>query len=104
MKPTLSSAKNRPNQSIDFAFPAPAAREVWLVGDFNGWDPSALPMKKNADGRWHVTVALRPGRHEYRFFADGVWLDDPGAEMKTSNTMGGENCVRIVVGRRSLIL
>jgi hypothetical protein len=45
---------------------------------------------------WHLSVALKPGRHEYRFFADEVWCDDPAAPQKAANSLGTENCVRIV--------
>jgi 1,4-alpha-glucan branching enzyme len=93
----LSNQNFKPN-SIPFAFPAPAARQVSLAGEFNNWDPKAMPMRKGANGVWHLSVALKPGRHEYRFLADGVWQDDPAAEQRTANTMGGENCVKIVAG------
>ena len=79
-----------------FAFEAPAARQVCLAGDFNRWDPKANPMHKGPDGRWHLGVALESGRYEYRFVADEIWCDDPAAELKTANVMGGQNCVRIV--------
>ena len=53
-------------------------------------------MQKGPDGIWRLSVPLGPGRYEYRFFADQVWYDDPAAELKTVNTMGTENSVRIV--------
>ena len=31
---------------------APNAREVSVVGDFNGWDGSASPMTRREDGVW----------------------------------------------------
>jgi 1,4-alpha-glucan branching enzyme len=57
---------------IPFIFPAFTAREVMLAGDFNNWDPKASPMRKGPDGVWHLNVLLEPGRHEYRFVADGA--------------------------------
>ena len=84
------------NHMTTFAFQAPTARQVSLAGDFNNWDLKAGPMHKGADGVWHLSVALKPGRYEYRFVADKVWCDDPAAEMKTVNTMGTSNSVRIV--------
>ena len=89
------SLKQKP---IPFAFTAPAARQVILAGDFNHWDPKATPMRKGADGVWRLSVALKPGRHEYRFIADGVWQDDPSAQQRTPNAMGSENCVKTVSG------
>jgi 1,4-alpha-glucan branching enzyme len=72
------------------------ARQVSLAGDFNNWDPKAGPMHKGHDGVWHLSVALKPGRYEYRFFADKVWCNDPAALQKAANSLGTENCVRIV--------
>jgi hypothetical protein len=43
-------------------------------------------------------MSLKPGRHEYRFVADGEWLDDPTAEQRIANAFGTENCVRVVAG------
>lgn len=83
------------NRMTQFAFPAATARQVSLVGDFNNWDTKAGPMHKGPDGVWHLGVALKPGRYEYRFFADQVWCNDPAAQ-KAANSMGTENCVRIV--------
>ena len=79
-----------------FAFPAPAARQVSLAGDFNSWDTKAGPMHKGRDGVWHLAVALKPGRYEYRFFADEVWCNDPTAQEMVKNFLGTENCVRTV--------
>lgn len=84
--------------SVPFAFPAPAARQVCLAGEFNNWDPKAMPMHKGPNGMWHLSVALKPGRHEYRFIADGVWQDDPAARQRTANALGSENCVKTVAG------
>jgi 1,4-alpha-glucan branching enzyme len=89
---------NKPTYSLTpFAFEAVATQQVSLVGNFNGWDTKTTLMHKGTDGIWRVSVALKPGRYEYRFYADGVWRDDPKAQQKTANPMGTENCVRIVV-------
>jgi 1,4-alpha-glucan branching enzyme len=96
MNTTSLNDKSLKQNPIPFAFPAPAARQVSLAGDFNNWDPKSMPMRKGADGVWHLNVALKPGHHEYRFVADGVWQDDPAAQQRAANTLGGENCVKIV--------
>jgi 1,4-alpha-glucan branching enzyme len=84
------------NRMTPFAFQAPAAIRVSLAGDFNDWDTQAGPMRKGPDGVWHLSVALKPGRYEYRFVADEAWCDDPAAKQRTANSMGTENCVRVV--------
>jgi 1,4-alpha-glucan branching enzyme len=79
-----------------FAFDAPAARHVALAADFNNWDPKAGLMQIGLDGIWRLSVALKPGRYEYRFFVDEVWCDDPAAQQKAANSLGTQNCVCIV--------
>ncbi len=79
-----------------FTFQAPTTRQVSLAGDFNNWDTHAAPMHKGNDGIWRLSVPLGPGRYEYRFYADGVWEDDPSAQQRAANALGTENCVRIV--------
>jgi 1,4-alpha-glucan branching enzyme len=98
LKTQLFQSKNlsNVNRVTQFAFPAPTALQVSLVGDFNNWDTKAGPMHKGPDGVWHLGVALKPGRYEYRFLADEIWCNDPAAQQKTKNPLGTENCVRIV--------
>lgn len=72
---------------------APGAREVFVAGDFNAWQPRATPMVRQPDGRWTVTLPLRPGAHEYRFVVDGRWQDDPQAARSVPNPFGGCNAV-----------
>jgi hypothetical protein len=62
---------------ICFGLYAPEAQAVFVAGSFNGWQPSAMPLEKQASGRWEVELMLEPGRHEYRFVVDGRWTDDP---------------------------
>jgi 1,4-alpha-glucan branching enzyme len=81
---------------IQFAFPATEAKKVALAGDFNNWDPLANPMKKDKKGVWEVTVNLKPGRYEYRFFVDENWENDPSCTGCVPNNLGSMNCVRIV--------
>jgi 1,4-alpha-glucan branching enzyme len=81
---------------IQFVFPAPEAQTVSLVGDFNDWDTFANPMKKDKRGIWKVTLNLKPGRYEYRFFVDENWENDPSCTECVSNSLGSMNCVRIV--------
>jgi 1,4-alpha-glucan branching enzyme len=100
MKIKLKLFKNKNVTNLNplsrFALQAPTARQVSLAGDFNNWDPKAGAMHKGPDGVWHLGVALKPGRHEYRFLADEVWCDDPAAAQRVANPLGTQNCVRMV--------
>ncbi len=66
----------------EFTFYAPDAKEVYLAGEFNNWNTRSIPMKKNGDGFWKVTIKLSPRPHRYKFFVDGAWAQtDYGTKM-----------------------
>ena len=96
MQTTSSQNKRFTSSPAQFAFQAPTTRQVSLAGDFNNWDTRAAPMQKGPDGFWRLSVPLAPGRYEYRFYADGVWQDDPSAQQRAANALGTENCVKLV--------
>ncbi len=64
---------------INFVCVAPEAKAVFLSGDFNDWDTSAHPMKRQPDGAWLLQVPLNHGHHHYRFVVDGKAVLDPRA-------------------------
>lgn len=39
-------------QEKTFTFLAPEAREVSVIGNFNGWRPDATPLKNMGGGKW----------------------------------------------------
>ena len=94
-KKLFGEAKPKTNK-VQFNLYAPEAKRVFLVGDFNNWDANHLPMKKANKGTWETSFALPPGRHEYRFWVDGVWYDDPNAQERVENPFGSQNCVRLI--------
>ena len=64
---------------VNFVCVAPNAKVVHLTGDFNDWDPAAMPMKRQPDGAWLLQVQLSHGHHHYRFLVDGKAVLDPRA-------------------------
>jgi len=96
MAKKTGTGKSKAEKRVQFEFSAPEAKEVYFAGDFNNWDTGAHPMKKDKNGNWKVTLDLRPGRYEYRFFADGRWENDPGCSSCVPNEFGSKNCVKIV--------
>lgn len=68
------------------------ATSVFLTGDFNNWNPYTLPMKRQGDA-WVVNVNLFPGKHLYKFIADGKWIIDPGNKLWEQNEYGTGNSV-----------
>ncbi len=83
-------------KKVQFEFLAPEALKVHLAADFNNWDTSTNPMKKDKKGVWKTVLSLKPGRYEYRFLVDGNWQNDPSCCDCVPNEFGSENCVRIV--------
>lgn len=75
----------KPLRGINFFCIAPSAREVSLVGDFNGWNPAANPMRQAADKSWQLMLELKHGHHRYAFIVDGVITLDPRAQGITRN-------------------
>ena len=63
---------------VRLMFDAPSARQVAVVGDFNGWRGAATPMQRDeATGRWTVTLALHDGAHRYAIVVDNTrWAGD----------------------------
>ncbi len=68
---------------VQFRLGDAEAREVALVGDFNGWQPEHQ-LHQVAAGVWSVDVALEPGVYNYVFVVDGkAWRLDPLAPRVT---------------------
>lgn len=72
---------------------APAAKEVFVAGSFNGWQVGATPLRLAQGGEWLGELKLKPGRYEYLFIVDGTWLPDPAASEVAPNPFGGWNSV-----------
>ena len=94
---STSKKEEKPNEkTVEFTFRAPEAREVFLSGEFNGWDTQSLPMKKDKSGIWKTKIKLSPGHHEYKFFADDAWVESlPGVE-QVPNPLGTRNFIVLV--------
>ena len=73
------------------------AREVSLVGDFNGWNTAADPMKR-VGGAWTATLSLRPGTYRYKLVVDGDYRPDPSHQNREPDGYGGENSLLTVGG------
>jgi 1,4-alpha-glucan branching enzyme len=76
--PGRYSAKNM-TKPVNFVCLAPGAKQVFLAGDFNGWQPTASPMQRQPDGAWLLQVSLHHGHHRYCFLVDGATVLDPRA-------------------------
>ena len=95
MKPSVPKALGG---AVHFTVLAPGAKQVSLVGSFNGWAKDATPMK-TVDGSsvWLVDVPLAEGEHTFMYVIDGVrWMTPPQAEDFVIDGFGQTNGVVIV--------
>ncbi len=83
-KPLDSEAKE-----VTFQIEAPAARGVYLAGDFNDWEINNQGMLSSREnGWWEKRVALPSGRYRYKFFVDGEWRLDSKNPEQEPNVFG----------------
>ncbi len=81
------------HKNVEVSFYSPEAMNVYVAGEFNGWNTRSLAMKKDKDGVWRLKINLLPGRYEYKFFADNTWIESlPGIET-IPNPFGTQNFV-----------
>jgi hypothetical protein len=85
------AAPLREDQARVFRCRAPSAREVSLVGDFNGWDPAANPLRPDRDGWWQTEARLPAGSHQYAYLVDGTTVAPADAEATVEDGFGGQN-------------
>lgn len=85
---------------VQFVLVAPGASAVSLVGDFNGWNAAATPLRPTGrGGMWTVEVPLDAGRYTYSFVVDGArWLPDPAAPAAPGDDFGRPSSVILVQG------
>lgn len=81
---------------VTFTLQAPAAKEVYLSGSFNNWNPAGEKMTKDENGVWSVTIKLKPDTYQYKFVADGIWITDLNAASFVDDGFGGRNSVIVV--------
>lgn len=85
--PTVAEEPSR--REIAFRLNLPSAREIYLVGDFNGWQINDdARLNRREDGSWEKTLGLAGGRHRYKYIVDGQWIADPINEDREQNIFG----------------
>ncbi|MGO8766112.1 MAG: glycogen-binding domain-containing protein [Limisphaerales bacterium] len=88
------SAANKTRREVAFILSSPEAEEVYLCGDLNEWSPRGLPMiRHGADRCWKKRLMLAPGRYEYKFIVNGVWIHNPDAPQNVPDGHGSLNLV-----------
>ncbi len=84
----------RAAREVAFILSSREAEEVYLCGDFNQWVSGSLAMIRHGeDHQWEKRLALTPGRYEYKFIVNGVWIHNPDAPENVPNIHGSLNSV-----------
>jgi chromosome partitioning protein len=78
----------------------PAAGEVRIAGDFNGWIPDRGVESRVQDDAgeriWTKVLHLPPGTYQYRYVVDGEWREDPDNPRFVAGPVGGRNSLLVV--------
>ena len=81
-----------------FEFHDDAAASVAVAGDFNGWLPESLPMRRDAAGLWRASFPVPPpGLYRYKFLVDRTrWLADPSHSRREPDPYGGSDSICVL--------
>lgn len=91
--------KTRRSCRVTFELPSTVdAQSAAVCGEFSEWDPAKNPMKRKKDGRFALTISLKPGRsYRYRYLLDGErWENDWAADDYVPNEYGTQDSVSSV--------
>lgn len=100
----LYTVKEDPNGNACFFLPGyENAKHVYLAGEFNQWKEQSLPMRK-IKGGWELNLNLNPGCYQYRFVADGMWMEDSLSTDRVRNEFGEFNSLRCITSEVTFIL
>ncbi len=74
-------------KKIIFSYHDDAAENVFLVGDFNDWQPDAIAFAKNPEGVWKAEIPCQPGgKYAFKYFVNGKhWNEDTSHGLKEEN-------------------
>ena len=71
-------------KQVTFTVEAPAAKDIYIVGDFNDWKMNEEGrFIRQENGNWEKRIGLTQGRYRYKFLVDGAWtLDSMNPELE----------------------
>ncbi len=84
------------SKRVQFKYFSTTASHVYVAGDFNNWNPTKKPLKKNGKGEWSSRIMLPEGEVLYKYVVDGLWINDPGADAYRKSGLGTENSLKYV--------
>jgi hypothetical protein len=93
--------KSRPTCKVTLSLPIEAtsgANKVTVAGDFNNWDTEVLPMKRQRNGMFKVSIELEKDKdYRFRYLIDGSrWENDRCADDYMPNPFGGDDSIMAI--------
>ncbi len=83
--------------AVTFTHKDDAATEMAVIGSFNSWVEPGVPMARNAEGLWELTIeASVEDEIVYKFFSKGSYIFDYKAPDKKDDGFGGNNGLIVV--------
>ena len=80
-------------KQVKFKYRTEPGADVYIVGSFNDWNPRQTRLRdESGNGRYQASLALAPGRYEYKFVVNGKWRIDPKCQdpiVNRFNTLNG---------------
>lgn len=70
-------AHDSAGELVRFRHRNPAAGDVYVAGEFNGWSVGADRMSAGPDGLWTLEKDLPAGTYAYKLVVDDQWILDP---------------------------
>lgn len=81
---------------------AAGAKKVYLVGEFNSWDPTSIPMRKSSkDGSFSVKRELETNKeYQFRYCLDGEsWINDWKADKYVRSELANDDNSVVVTSK-----
>lgn len=64
-------------RNVKFTYSDLKAKNIFLVGDFNNWNPEVDQLTKDQSGLWYIVKKLYAGKYMYQYIIDDEWTLDP---------------------------
>lgn len=79
---------------VHFEITLANARQIAVVGDFNGWEVDKHLLTRTDTDTWKIDLPIPKGCYQYQFLVDGTqWRTDPCRAPNVPDGFGGFNTV-----------
>ena len=93
--PAIQTQTEPTERETAFQIKAPAAKDVYIVGDFNHWKMNEESrLLRDSGGLWEKKYTLTPGKYRYKFVVDGEWVLDSLNQDREQNPYGSYDSVK----------